>query len=86
MVLNAEDEVAKMAVARAAGRIVRADTQQQHKLQNVPRRGEKHNFAAELATDVRDTNKSLAALPRTSVAVHQNQTGLLLYPEVVSCN
>lgn len=36
VVLNVEDHVARMAVARAAGRIVRTDVKQQEKFQNVP--------------------------------------------------
>ncbi|CAN0430744.1 unnamed protein product [Pylaiella littoralis] len=73
-----------MAVARAAGRIVRADVKKQQNLLNVPRRGDKYNYAAELAMEIQDARKSLPALPRTLVAVHQSATGLPLYDEVMS--
>lgn len=59
-----EDEVQRMAVARAAGRIVRTDVAQQEDLKNVPPPGARHNYAEELGMEVQDPRKSLAGRPR----------------------
>lgn len=65
-----------MAVARATGKILRTDVTQQEDLTNVPPPGAHHNYAEELGMEVQDARASLAALPRTQVALHQSATDL----------
>ncbi|CAM9957776.1 unnamed protein product, partial [Pylaiella littoralis] len=82
VVSNKEERGPRMAVGRAAGRIIRADVKKDESLLNVPPLGKPHNYAEEIAMDIPPVRETIAALPRTLVALTQSATDLPLYREI----